>query len=344
MKLITNTRALGLAVLAATACPFALAQTAGWLVGGNVGQANYTIDDAKISNGLAGSGFTSSSINDKRDDTGYKLFGGYQFNKNFALEGGYFDLGKAGYTATTVPAGTLNGQIKLRGLNLDLVGFLPLNDKFSLLARVGADYAEANDSFSGTGAVGVANPSVTKSETNVKYGVGLEYALTKSLALRGEVERYRVNDAVGARGDVDMFSVGLVYRFWKAPAPAGKETIVYIDRPGEPYPVPVPVLVVLKKVSFDADTFYTFDKAELRPEGKRALGAFARHLKTTNHASATVGANTAPPDPPSHPPAHSSLPWPQPPGSDAEAPSTPSPGPRVSTRRPRPDSARRSRR
>jgi OmpA-OmpF porin, OOP family len=292
MKLTKTSRALGLAVFAATVCPFALAQTSGWLLGGNVGQANYTIDDAKITSGLQGAGLATSTINDNRTDTGYKLFGGYQFNKNFALEGGYFDLGKAGFTATTVPAGTLNGQIKLRGLNLDAVGFLPITENLSLLGRVGANYAEAKDSFSGTGAVTVANPAVTQSGTNVKYGMGLEYALTKTLALRGELERYRVNDAVGNHGDVDLFSVGLVYRFWNAPAPAAKEKIVYIDRPGEPYPVPVPVLVVLKKVSFDADTFYPFDKAELRPEGKRALNEFAHELKTANFEVVKIVGNT----------------------------------------------------
>ena len=38
--------------------------------------------------------------------------------------------------------------------------------------------------------------------------------------MRAELERYRVNDAIGNRGDVDMASVGLLYRFGrKAPAP-----------------------------------------------------------------------------------------------------------------------------
>ena len=294
MKLLRNSRTLGLLALAAVACPYALAQapTSGWLIGGNVGQANYMIDDNKIGVGLTAAGIAGNIITDTRTDTGYKLFGGYQFNKNFALEGGYFDLGTAGFDAVTSPTGTLRGRLQLRGLNLDAVGFLPVTEKLSLLGRIGANYAEARDSFSGTGAVKVSNPNPSYNEINAKLGVGLEYAFTKSLALRGEVERYRVNDAVGARGDVDLFSVGLVYRFSKTPPPGSKETIIYIDRPGEPYPVPVPMLVVLKKTTFDADTFYAFDKAELRPEGKRALSEFARELKTTNFEVVTIIGNT----------------------------------------------------
>ena len=96
--------------------------------------------------------------------TGYKLFGGYKFNKNFALEGGYFDLGKFGFTATTVPAGTLNGNIKLKGLNLDAVGILPIAEKFSAFGRVGLNYAQAKDSFTGTGAVSRADESEPQQE------------------------------------------------------------------------------------------------------------------------------------------------------------------------------------
>ena len=204
---------LGLAVLAAIASPFAIADDTGWYGGVDVGRSSAKIDDARITSNLLGSGFATSSITDDNTDTGYKLFGGYKFNRNFALEGGYFDLGRFGFSATTVPAGTLNGSIKLRGLNLDAVGILPITEKFSAFGRVGLNHAEARDSFSGTGAVTVTNPSPSKRDTNVKFGAGLQYDFTRSLGMRLEVERYRINDAVGNKGDVDLVSVGLVFRF-----------------------------------------------------------------------------------------------------------------------------------
>ena len=83
----------------------------------------------------------------------------------------------------------------------------------SAFARVGVNYAEAKDSFAGTGTVVVLNPNPGKREANLKLGLGLQYDFTRSVGMRAEVERYRINDAVGSKGDVDLISIGLVYRF-----------------------------------------------------------------------------------------------------------------------------------
>lgn len=270
MKLTRISAALGLATLGALASPLAMAQDAGWYGGANVGQSRATIDDARISSGLQSGGFTSSTIVDDDRSTGYKIFGGYQLNKNFAVEGGYFDLGKFGYTATTVPAGTLNGTLKARGLNLDLVGTLPMTERFSVFGRVGVNYAQTRDNFSGTGNVLVTNPNPRKNDTNYKFGAGLQYAFTDSLAMRLEAERYRINDAVGNKGDVDLYSVGLIYRFGpKAQAPA-----LYVAAPAYVAPAPEPVVAPppppppppprFEKYTLSATELFAFDSAELR--------------------------------------------------------------------------------
>ena len=213
MKLARASGTLGLAALAAIASSWAVADDLGWYSGVSVGQSRAKIDDTRITSSLLGGGFTATSISDDNRDTGYKLYGGYKFNRNFALEGGYFDLGRFGFTATTVPAGTLSANIKLQGLNLDAVGILPITPKFSAFGRVGVNYTEARDSFSGSGAVSVLNPNPRKDDTNLKFGAGLQYDFTEALGMRLEAERYRINDAVGSRGDVDLLSVGLVYRY-----------------------------------------------------------------------------------------------------------------------------------
>src|SRR3989304_5933084 len=100
MKFAKASGTLGLAAHAAIASPFPAADDTGWYGGISVGQSKAKIDDARITSGLLGRGFARTSISDDDRDTGYKLFGGYKFNKNFALEGGYFDLGKFGFTAT----------------------------------------------------------------------------------------------------------------------------------------------------------------------------------------------------------------------------------------------------
>lgn len=297
MKLARTSGTLGLVALVVIASPFAVADDSGWYVGANVGQSRAKIDDARITSGLLGSGFTTTSLTNDDRDTGYKLFGGYQFNKNFALEGGYFDLGEFGYTATTLPAGTLNGNIKLKGLNLDAVGILPITEKFSAFGRVGVNYAQAKDSFTGTGAVSVSNPNPSKNDTNYKYGLGLQYAFTESLAMRAEAERYRIDDAVGNKGDIDLISVGLIYRFGaKTPAPAPRaaepERVAAapaaVVTPPPPQPAVVTAPPVPRKVTFSADSLFDFDKATIKPAGKQDLDKLAADLKGASFDVITV--------------------------------------------------------
>src|SRR5512133_2597884 len=294
MKSARTSCTLGLAVLAALASPFAVADDTGWYGGVNVGRSRAKIDDAGITNNLLGSGFATSSISSDDRDSGYKLFGGYQFNRNWALEGGYFDLGRFGFTANTVPAGSLSGNIKLRGVNLDAVGTLPITEKFSAFGRVGVNYAEARDTFSGSGAVSVINANPSKREANLKFGAGLQYDFTPSLGMRLEAERYRINDAVGSKGDVDMLSVGLVYRFGaKTPAPRAAAREVVAAAPA-PMPVmtppprpPAPVAVIAppapRKVTFSADSLFDFDKAVVKPAGKQELDKFAADLRGASY-------------------------------------------------------------
>ena len=281
----------------------AFAQDSGWYAGGNVGRSMATVDDARITSGLAGAGLATTSITDRDRTTGFKIYGGYQLNPNFAVESGYFDLGKFGFTANTNPLGTLNGDIRVRGLNLDLVGTLPLSERFSIFGRVGANYAQTRGAFSGTGAVGVTNPSPSKRETNLKAGVGLQYAFTEALSMRGELERYRINDAVGNKGHVDMLSVGLVYKFGgktQTPPPAAPRAAVVepvviaaapvvVTPPPPPMPTPPPPPV---KVSFSADSLFDFDKSAVKPSGKQALDKFAADLKGTQYDAVKVTGHT----------------------------------------------------
>lgn len=283
---------LGLLALASFASSGVLADDSGWYLGGNAGLAQATIDDQGIAAGLLADGFTTTAIRDDENDLGFKLFGGYQLNRYFALEAGYFNLGEFDFTATTVPAGTLDGRIKLSGMNLDAVGRLPFTDRFSAFGRVGVNYAEAKDRFAGTGAVNVVQPKRDKRDTNYKFGLGLQYELTERLGLRAEAERYRIDDAVGSKGDVDLLSLGLVYRFFgsrPAAATTTPESVAYL-----PAPTPAPARPAvaseppLMRVSFSANSLFDFDKAELRPEGRLALDQFAAKLTGVRYERITV--------------------------------------------------------
>ena len=215
MKTTSPSAALAFAALASLSAPAALAQATGWYAGGSVGRTLATIDDARIRGGLAGQGLATTGIDDREGSTGFRAFGGYQFNRHVGIEAGYFDLGKFGYTARTTPAGSLSGEIETKGLNLDVVGTLPLNDRISLLARAGLTSARTQGSFSASGSARVPYASAQSSMrfTDAKWGAGVAYAVTDTVSMRLEAERYRIKDSVGNRGTVDMVSLGLVYRF-----------------------------------------------------------------------------------------------------------------------------------
>ncbi|MDE2565228.1 MAG: OmpA family protein [Burkholderiales bacterium] len=301
LHLLQRCSLAGLGALLATSALQARAQDEGYYYGGvSVGASRARIDDPRISAALLGAGLQTTSMSKHERDTGFKVFGGYQFDRYLGLEAGYFDLGRFGFGSTTVPAGRLDGQIRLHGLNLDLVGTWPLTERLSAIGRVGAQYARASDRFSGSGAVSVLNPTPSQRATHLKLGAGLQYELTRSLLLRGEFERYRVSDAVGNRGDVNLVSVSLVIPFGRAPAAAPQVALapaVYAAPAPAPAPEPAPAIVApapapvatpVRRVSFSADSLFGFDRSEVRPQGRQALDRFAHELAGTQYDVVTV--------------------------------------------------------
>lgn len=307
-----------LLALAVAASPALFAQevatNTGVYMGISAGESKAHIDNAHITQSLLGAGFTTDALAIDQKGTGYKAFIGFPMSPNWAVETGYFDLGRFGFDASTTPAGTLSGSARIKGLNLDLVGTLPITDRWSLLGRVGAAYAQTKGTFSSTGAVAVTEPATRKRETNYKYGFGTQYAFTPALTLRLEGERYRVNDSVGQRANVDLVSLGLVYRFGGA-TPATKTAYapyvapvaqpVYTPPPvvaqapvATPAPVVVPVVPPQPapkpwvKVKLEADSLFGFDQDNLQADGKQALDKLLMELKTVNVDAVQVTGHT----------------------------------------------------
>ncbi|WP_298403366.1 OmpA family protein [Janthinobacterium sp.] len=247
-----------------------------WYIGAGVGQSRATIDEPRLRASLAANGETVTGFTKDQRDTGYKLFVGRQLNQYFAVEAGYFDLGKFDFKSTTSGNGVLNGEAGFRGVNLDLLGQLPLSQRLSLLGRVGMHYTKTNTEFSGNRLLGSTNTHASERKLNAKLGLGLEYKFSEALALRGEVERYRLNDAVGNRGDADLYSVSLVYKLGRPasatpayqPAPEVAPVVAMPAPLIEAKPAPAPVS---EKVSFASEALFDFDQSTLKPQGKAAL-------------------------------------------------------------------------
>jgi len=296
MKPPNSVRTSAVPILAAAvviASPLAVAADSGWYIGANAGEAAASIDDGDIIRGLLANGIATTAFSEDEHHLGFKLFGGYQFNKYFALEGGYFDLGKFKFRATTIPAGTLSGSIEVNGVNFDAVGLLPFNDKFSAFARAGANYAESEDSFRGTGSVIVQDGNRSERDINYKVGVGLQYALTDAFGLRLEAERYRIDDAVGNKGDIDLFSLGALYRFGSPPAttastPPLPPPIVTATRTR----VVVPVTAETQRYCSILDFQFEINQDDIQLEEKERLGVLGTFMKKYPETTAVIEGHT----------------------------------------------------
>jgi OmpA-OmpF porin, OOP family len=281
-KLIKAAGTLGLVGCAVMSSAFAATEKDDtfWYIGGNIGQSRAKIDDARIIPLLPG-----ATISDDSKGNAFKLFGGYKFNKNFAVEGGYFNLGEFGYTAVHPAPATLSGNIKLQGLNIDAVGMLPLQKKFSVFGRLGLTYTQAKDDFSSSGAAPVpANPNPSKRALKYNAGLGVQYDFNRSLGMRLEAERYRVDDAIGNNGDINMYSVGLVYRFGqkKAVTPPPVARVI----------VPVKVKPQLQQYCSILDIQFEIKQQEIQREDKEKLAVLGTYMNKYPDTTAVIEGHT----------------------------------------------------
>ncbi len=279
----------GLIALAIISSSQVMASDDGWYMGFNIGKSRVDIDNQRINSSLLSQGFVNTDTTNDDKDNGWKVFGGYQLNKYFALEGGYFDLGEYSFQANTLPVGTYSGNIRIKGINLDAVGILPITQKISAFGRLGLNTAKAQTHFAGTGAVNVLDPDHSKRDTNYKMGLGLAYAFTPSLALRAEAERYRIDDTMNNRGDVDLVSLGLVYRFGQ------NDAVAVSEQSPEPEPVivtevaPVVVVpVVTEEYCSILEMEFEIDNDTIQREEKERLKTLGTFLSKYPETTATI--------------------------------------------------------
>lgn len=192
-----------------------------------VGQSSFDIDRSDLDGAINSVGLAVDSSDLDDTDTGYKIQAGYKFNENFALEGGYIDLGRATYNGDAEPSPVLGvdsfhlgADVKVYGANIDAVGILPFGSGFSAFGKAGIvlTYSDGSVSANASGEGGTGSIDDDDSETGVSpsLGVGLAYDLNETLSVRLEYQRiFAVKTADDDIDDidVDLASIGLVARF-----------------------------------------------------------------------------------------------------------------------------------
>ena len=167
----------------------------GFYIGATFGQSKVDLEDC-------GGGV---DCDDK--DTAWRILGGYQLNRNFALELGYHDLGTA---RQSVP-GIASIDFKANAIEFLAVGMLPINNQFSLYGKAGLYRGEVKASATLFG----VSDSLKETNTDLTFGFGAQFNVTRELGLRAEWQRYTSmgDNATIGESDVDVMSLGLVYRF-----------------------------------------------------------------------------------------------------------------------------------
>lgn len=182
---------LGLTALAALALMGATAAQAdtqpGFYAGASIGTTKVG-DDA----------FDGTGIDDS--DTGFKVFGGYDFNQNFGVEVSYVDFGEASIS----DAGD-SLSVGVSALTASAVGRLPVSDMFTLFGKLGFASYDVDVDFN---IAGLGSGSGSDSDSDLIYGVGGALRFGGAFEARLEYEAINVDG-----GDVNMISVGGLFRF-----------------------------------------------------------------------------------------------------------------------------------
>ncbi len=183
---------LTLCALASLPIQQALASDSPWSAGAALGQSYVKM------------GCDAAHTCDK-SDSGFKLYGDYTVNPNFAVEAAYVELGEASES-------NLTNEIfsaKTSGVAAYGIGVYPM-EKLSLFAKLGLSSLTTKVSTPTTG-------NKSNSNTNIAWGFGAAYALTDRIAVNAVWDlfktQYKHTTVIDDTNGIDFVSVGLNYRF-----------------------------------------------------------------------------------------------------------------------------------
>jgi hypothetical protein len=136
----------------------------------------------------------------KNSGTAFSIMAGDMFTSNIGAELSYLNFGHADRAGGTVSA---------QGIDLALVGRLPILDHLEASGKVGGTFGRTKTSASGDAGL------VMGRETGwgVGYGVGLDYRITGSVNASLEWQRHDLHFAGQGTSPVSMITAGLAYRF-----------------------------------------------------------------------------------------------------------------------------------
>lgn len=143
-----------------------------------------------------------------RNDTAVKVFGGYKFTPNIALEGNYFNFGKVKVAGPVPGFGTVTGDIKTSGFGIGAAFFGQFGSDWSGVARLGVASMKTKVNASVAGFSG--SDSETKAQPYAGFGLG--YGISKGVTLDLAADFSR-GEYSGEKSDIAAFTVGMTFSF-----------------------------------------------------------------------------------------------------------------------------------
>jgi hypothetical protein len=194
----------------------ALALLAAWAIAAPAAAGSYvalTVGESTVqdwsADDLAFDGSTISNASAEDSDTAFRVAMGFAASENLTFEVGYLDLGEATADGTSDGTGffwtpgPVNVTAAIDGFDFGLVGRMPTSETFALVARIGVFMWELESSVEDSS----GKLSGTDDGNDPYVGLGAEFSMSPSLALRGEFTRYSTDDV-----DIDSLSLSAILR------------------------------------------------------------------------------------------------------------------------------------
>jgi OOP family OmpA-OmpF porin len=161
------------------------------------------------------------TLNEDTRDTAWRVFVGYNFNENWAIEAAYSDLGrtKAEYVLNATAQPRLEVTSDQVAWSAAIKGALPINKQFDVFGLLGATSNRTKVTFNQITSRFAEEPSGSDHRTDLLTGVGVEFKPSANIGLRLEYQNYNTfggSDASGVdtpRMTVDAWLLGGSVKF-----------------------------------------------------------------------------------------------------------------------------------
>jgi OOP family OmpA-OmpF porin len=163
----------------------------GAYLGGTIGQSKTKDLDCRGFNPCKDSG------------NAFRVFAGYQINRNLAAEVGYTDLGKFSRRNATS-----SFDDKITAWEGAALIAYPVADRVAIYGKLGGYYAKVREDDQ------IGGNQISKNNGGFTFGAGLQVDLTRNFTLRGDWQRYlNVGGSQVPKTDIDAFTFGVLFKF-----------------------------------------------------------------------------------------------------------------------------------